>query len=301
LLYNVYQPKLPNDRLLLKFWQQAMLDTKNVEIMLNTEIQSIESSNKVTIIKTKDGKSIESKNYIFAIPPKPMINILTSSTNKNMFGEINELTTWANNSSYFVYIPITFHWNTKAPIRRVWGGEINTDYGLVYIVLSDYMDFQNDNSKTVISLTVRLADKKSSYNNKTANECDKQELLDEVYRQLKIDQPGLPVPTKSILSPEMFKRDGKWDTTDTAFMYTKAGYRSNKSIYPNLFWVGTQNGNSNYNFTSAESAIENAIALLHDLEPKSKSQILIHSPITVNSLIIIIFVLIMILIVWFVF
>jgi hypothetical protein len=36
-----------------------------------------------------------------------------------------------------------------------------------------------------------------------------------------------------------------------------------------LYNVGTQNGNSEYIFTSFESAVNNAIGILHVLEPKS--------------------------------
>jgi hypothetical protein len=282
-LYSIYQPRLPNDVGLFKIWEDALRKTGNVELMLNTEIDKIITSNKCDFVVTKDGRQIQATNFIFAIPPKFMMPILKNSTNINMFGEYNDLNQWAIRSMYLIYIPIVFHWNTKLQLEQIVPFP-SSDYGLVHVVLSDYMDFANPNSLTVIVCTVKNADQKSSYTGKTANECNEQELIDEVFRQLRLIRPSLPSPTASLLSPEMFqnKETGNWDSTDSAFFYTKDGYRSNKSIYNNLFWAGTHNGESDYSFTSFQSAQENAIALLHQLEPNSKDTVLLHEPKTIR-------------------
>ena len=164
--------------------------------------------------------------------------------------------------------------------------------------MSDYIKFDDPRSKTVITCTVKNVDRKSTYNNKTANECNKTELINEVFRQLKLSRPDLPNPTVSLLSPEMFKneRNGKWDSVDTAFFYTKDGYKPSKSAYDNLHWVGTHNGNSNYSFTSFESAMENAIALLNEIEPNT--QIPTQRPITIRFVIAVLIAIVLIFIVF---
>lgn len=282
-LYGIFQPKKPNDVGLFKIWEDALNKTGNVELMLNTEIDKIISSDKADMVVTKNGKQIQASTFIFAIPPKFMMPIIKSSTNINMFGEYNDLNRWAINTAYLIYIPIVFHWNIKLQLEQIVPFP-SSDYGLVHVILSDYMDFANPNSLTVIVCTVKNADQKSSYNGKTANECNEKELIDEVFRQLKLIRPNLPAPMVSLLSPEMFKNKetGNWDSTDSAFFYTKDGYRPNSSVYNNLFWVGTHNGASDYSFTSFQSAQENAIALLHQLEPNSKDKVLLHEPKTIR-------------------
>jgi len=306
--YKIYQPKLPNDVGLFKYWLEAIKKTKNVDMMFDTEIIGIvPNKNKsvdyvVTLNKNKKNKkdnktlNIIAKNYIFALPPKPMINIIKNSPNQNMFGDINELIKWEEKSSYLVYIPINFHWDTNVKLEKV-QGITESDYGIVYVVMSNYMKFNDPRSKVVITCTVKATDRKSQFNKKTANECSKDELIEEVFRQLKIYQPHLPKPTYSILNPGVYKNGNKWDTVDTAYFYTKAGYKSNKSIYNNLFWVGSHNGNSNYNFTAMETAMGNAISLLHEIEPKSKNEVIIHQPVTLKMLIFIVLILI---IIWYI-
>lgn len=290
--YSVYEPKLCNDVSLFKHWEKALLDTGNVTIMLNTEVTKINSTdrvNNITIQNKSTLSTISAKNYIFCVPPTPMLKILQNSDNKNILGDINKFVKFEKASRYLIYIPVTFHWNYIVKnIKKKWGGALITDYDIVYIVMSDYMDFQDDRSKTVICCAAKALDRKSKYNNKTANECNEQELIVEVFRQLNGQQPDLPEPTTSILSAGVYKdKNNEWNNTDAAFFNSVIGGCSNKSIYNNLFFCGVQNMLSEYNFTSFESAIENAIALLHELEPKTINTVLIHKPVTIKNVLII--------------
>lgn len=298
--YTIYQPKLPNDVGLFKHWQDHLLKTGNVTIKLDTEVLAIKSDDKVTSITVKSPSgesSIVAKRYIMCMPPQPALKLIQNSDNPNMFGDINELAKWEKQSRYLIYIPIIFHWNKKVNTKKIWG-LTETDYSIVYVVLSDYMDFQDDRSKTVITCSVKITNRKSKFNGKTADECNKEELIKEVFRQLQEHQPSLPGATTSILSPGVYKNESKkmWETTDTAYFFTKAGYKSNKSVYDNLFWCGIHNGNSNYSFTAMESAIENGIALVHELEPASKNIVKIHKPMTVKNIILIILIIIFLII-----
>lgn len=289
--YKLYQPRLPNDIGLFKYWKDTLDKSGNVTLLLNTEINSIVTiQDKIQHIVTKNNIKIESTNYIFAIPPGPMMHIIQNSTNQDMFGKFDELIKWTDKSNYQVYLPIIFHWSSIVPLKKIWGGVTNTDYSLVYIVMSDYMDFQDVRSKTVITCTVKMLDRKSSINGKTANECTEEELIHEVFRQLKQVQPDLPEASYSIISPGVYKKDGKWLSHDTAYFYTKAGYKSSRSLYNNLYWVGTHNGESVCSFTSMESAIENAINLLYEIEPETRNKVIIHSVITIKNVIRLIFI-----------
>ena len=79
-----------------------------------------------------------------------------------------------------------------------------------------------------------------------------------------------------ILSPQVYKdnKTNKWINVDTAYVLTDA----NKSLSPfsksfkNLYNCGCHNGNSNYHFTSIESAVSNAKSLAINLEPTMKNK-----------------------------
>lgn len=123
-----------------------------------------------------------------------------------------------------------------------------------------------EESKTVITVSITLPDAISNFTHRTANESTEFEMINEVFRQLTTIIPVIQ-PTKSILSPGVHKINNKWITYDTAFIYTKLGYAP-KNQYKNVYWVGPHNGFSNYNFTSMESAMENALVLAHHLDPR---------------------------------
>lgn len=285
--YDVYEPKLPNDIGLFNYWQKALLQTENVTFMLDTEIKSIMGINKIDyLLASSNGRQfkIKANNYIFAIPPMPMLKIINNSSVKNMFGDYDQLVKWEKESRYLVYIPIIFHYDTVITLDKK-EGIFETDYGLIYMVMSDFMKFNDDRSKTVITCAIKNSDQKSSYNNKTADQCSESELINETIRQLQEIFPELPYPTYSIISPGIYKNGQKWATSDTAYFYTKAGYKPNKSLaYDNLYWVGSHNGNSHYSFTAMETAINNAISLLYDLEP-GKHKVTIKKPLTIIQVI----------------
>ena len=159
-------------------------------------------------------------------------------------------------------MPITFHWKKKIDLPKIYGFP-KTSWGLAFIVLSDYMDMSNEPIKTLISSAITITNKKSEKTGKTADESNYGELLDEALRQLMISFPDLPKPDKIILSPGVKRIGNKWYSTDEAFVLTKNGYMDNRSkLINNLYNVGTQNGKSNYAFTSMESAVQNAVNLL---------------------------------------
>ena len=107
-----------------------------------------------------------------------------------------------------------------------------------------------------------------------------------MFQQLKESYPELPAPTISILSPGVYKNNGKWETKDSAFMLTTSGYWPRDSpIFDNLYFIGTQNGNSHYSFTAMESAIANSLSLVHQLIPQSKERFHIREPFTVVKLV----------------
>lgn len=276
-LYPIYQPKLPNDLGLFKEMRKKI----NADIILNNLVENIGINQDIVYVNTKNNKIYYGKNLVLAIPPENIVEILEKSEDKNIFGDFNKLKYFAEYSKYLKYISMTFHWNHKLKLNKTIGFPA-TSWGIGYIVLSDY--FENYKDKTLISTAITIADKPSEFTGKTADETNENELKKEVLRQLKISFPELTEPDMIIISPgdyyennsngncflDAFSKKSKYSSIDKAFIDTKIGYISPFSKYPNIFNVGTHNGNSFMGFTCMESAINNSIALYNHLYPKSK-------------------------------
>jgi hypothetical protein len=288
ILYDIYQPKLPNDIGLFKIWQDELVN-RGVDIYLDSQITKINTKkDKIISLSTNDSNYI-GKNFIFAIPPINISNLFEQNNLDSGFEK--NFTEWADKTNYNTYIPIIFHWNTKINLKKLWWGYPESSWGVGHIVLSDYMDFKDPRSKTVISCIISKPDK-SDFLHKTPNEItDKRIIIEEVFRQLKSVLPELPDYDNVVMSQNY--HDGKeWKPIHTAFMTTKYGYIDfNSDKYTNLFNCGVHNGKSSYSFTSLESSVANAVELLYKLVPESKNDIKIREAVTLRVVLLIIFLL----------
>jgi protoporphyrinogen oxidase len=291
LLYNTYQPILPNDEGLFYIWGKYL---KQIEIRLKTAITKIEDNESVITLTSKDGDKYYTKKLILAIPPENLNKILINSPSN--VNTINDLEIYAKNTKYNEYISITFHWNFKIDLETL-SFSNNSDWGITSIILSDYMTFKERNSKTVISCNITLTDNKSRVINKTANECkDKNEVIYETYRQLREIYKILPTPTLAFINN--YYENGMWESNETAFIKTtNNNYLRNNKLSDNIYLLGTHTGNSKVHFTSMESAITNAIELVNKIY---KSDYKIKRPYTIKDIIIIFLLLIIIIIILFI-
>ena len=75
--------------------------------------------------------------------------VFTNETKRlvDAFSDMNKLTKWEEQNRYLAYIPVTFHWSENLNIKSEWGFT-KSDWGVVYIILSDYMKFKDPKSKT---------------------------------------------------------------------------------------------------------------------------------------------------------
>jgi len=289
--YGLYQPNEPTDTGLLKKWRD-FLEKNGVTFLLNTTVERIEAMDNIItgiVIKRNDQTSfvkIIANKYILAIPPKSIVSLIKNNiTVKDAFGDFNTLEKWSEQTAYIDYITVSFHWDKKLKLPDVYGFP-KSEWGLAFIVLSDYMNLEEKSSKTVISASVTIKDNKSKRNGKKIDECNKEELMDEIYFQLLESFPLLPLPKRMILSPGVVKINNEWKCIDTAFVATSKQpnipFKSNK--FYNLFNVGTHNGKSIYNFTSLEAAVTNAVKLGHYLYPELKEEFYISSSFTVKEI-----------------
>ena len=273
-LYKLYQPKQPTDKGFLFLIEQKLRATNLVTFLLDSEVTRINtnSSNLITSINV-NSNTYSGSTFILAIPPKPLYKLLSSNECKNAFGPIETISKWSKENSYFDYIPITLHWKDSIELKKIWGFPAS-DWGLAFIILSNYMKFDEPEYKTVISSCITFTDRKSSITNKTADESSLDEIYEEVLRQLAESYPDLRKPDRMIVSPQVYYDNNikKWINTDTAFVLTISSDNHipfKSKIYSNLYNCGAQNGTSNYHFTSMETAIVNGLNLFNILEPNS--------------------------------
>lgn len=274
-LYGIYQPRVPNDVGLFRIWEAA-LRRRGVVIEKNATIDRFTvSAQRVT------GLAVRSNNnepvacacgrVILACPPQEVQRILSEHTNLGgAFGP--DFDRFQQSTQYLPYISVIFHWRAKINVPKIWGYP-RTSWGVGNIVLSDYMDFNDPRSKTVISAVITMPDAPSEKLNASANDTgNKRAVMNEVFRQLKQIYPDLPQPDHQFLTQSAYDAVGRrWVPFNHAFMTTTHGYVPNRSaLYENLYNCGVQNGNSSYSFTSMESSVANAAHLAAELQPELK-------------------------------
>jgi protoporphyrinogen oxidase len=290
LLYNAYQPKLPNDDGLFNIWKNNLT---HIDFKFDTAIIKIEKDKEIIKLTSDKNDYYYAKKIILAIPPVNLYKIIENSPEN--IRTINDLAEYSEKTNYNKYISVTFHWNYEIKdLPKKYGFFNNTEWGIINIVLTDYMKFKEKSSKTVISCCISYLDKKSKYINKTANECnDKNEIIYEMYRQLKEIYQNLPLPTLAFMNN--YYENGEWKSHETAFLRTyDCNYIKNNRISDNIYILGTHSGNSKIHYTSLESAVTNAIHLVNVIY---KTDYNIKRPFTVKDLIIIIIILIILIII----
>lgn len=256
LLYSTYIPRRPNDEALFNYWRRY-LEMKKVQFSLNSYISEIiPKGDKIDAIVLNDGTKIKGKNFIFAVPPSNLIKI------KGMKDAFDITDDYVNSTEYHEYISLSFHWDYELKLEDDASlFNIKTEWLLIPYNMSELMKFKELKSKTVISCAVVSTNTKGRVIDKTAKECNEEELINEVYEQLRFIYKNIPRPTLAFVNNE--KKEGKWISNETAFIkvpkYDYLDFSSKK--YRNIYCLGTHNGKQKNSFTSLESAISNSIKL----------------------------------------
>jgi protoporphyrinogen oxidase len=256
LLYNIYIPKKPNDEGLFKYWSNYLKANK-VEINLNKGVKELSiKDDKIKSIILENGEEIEGDLFILAMPPVNFSKIINI---KDAFGDLEEFT---KKTKYNDYISMTLFWDYDLKLEDPIFNS-STEWNLFLMIMSNYMKFKESKAKTVISCAIVLTDVKNSLLNKTANECDKDELIESVYNQLLTIFKNIPPPTLYFIHNYYDKDLKKWVSNNTAFIKVPEidyiDFKSKK--YKNLYNLGTHNGKHKNSITSLESAISNSIKL----------------------------------------
>ena len=270
LFYSLYIPKIPNDEGLFNYWSQY-LKQSNVHFKLNSSVSEIiPSKNNKNIIESiilKDGNEIKGNKFIFAIPPENLFKI------KGLKDAFNLTEDYVEKTEYLESITLTFHWDYELNLEDDLNiNNIKTEWFLMTTNMSKIMKFKEIKSKTVISCAVVLTNVKGRHINKTANECNEEELIEEVYQQLRLIYKNIPKPNLYFNNNYYDKEKKKWHSNECAFVkvpnYNYFDFKS--KLFKNIYSLGTHNGKQKNSFTSLESAISNSIKLSNIIYKKNQ-------------------------------
>ena len=276
LLYQVLQPKLPNDLGIFPQIKSAIEATGNVSFRLGVQVDSIIKDNQRVTGVVVGGEEIPCTRVLLCIPPPALASLLARSS--ITFPGIGNL---LSKSTYDVYVSATFHYDSEISFTPQWGFP-QSEWGLVSIPIGNY--FQDPRSKKVFSVTCIYPDRASARLQRTLNQTeDRQVVLEEMFQQLKESYPDLPRPDAMLLSPTAYYDGQKWNEFDSAFINTVEGeYLPAKSPIQGLYQIGTQNGNSSFAYTTFEAAVTNAMSWYNEYSGQRK--IAISHPIKLSSL-----------------
>jgi hypothetical protein len=319
-LLKIYQPKAPLDVVLFSTWKK-FLSNRGVDFMLGFRITDYDfQNNNVETITLSNTEKIRCGKLVFAVPPVSLMNIIKYEDGlRNAFGNFNDFERWVDNTKYIDYISITYHFKGKLGLPIINGLTFDTDWGIVLINLSDYMDSVEgvdgatdaaDDAEggysTVLSTAISICDKNSKATYKKANECSADELIKEVHRQIKESiLHDLSSDYKALVNPNNYydTYKNKWACRDNAYFNTyNEKYIPFYSSINNVYNLGTHNGKSYISYTTIESAVSNAMYLAGELYPEVSSKYTVYRGITLkNVLMFIILILFVVLYYYFAF
>jgi hypothetical protein len=287
-MLQIYQPKAPLDVVLFSTWKK-FLSNRGVDFMLGFHIVDYDiQNNNVETITLSNSEKIRCGKLVFAVPPVALANIIQYENGlRNAFGNYSDFERWVDKTKYIDYISITYHFKDKLGLSIKNGLTFDTDWGIVVINLSDYMETVDDADagySTVLSTAVSICDKNSRTTYKKANECSADELINEVHRQIKESIfTNLPDDYKAIINPNNYydTYKNKWACRDNAYFNTYSEkYIPFYSSINNVYNVGTHNGKSYISYTTIESAVSNAMYLAGELYPEVSKNYRIYRGIT---------------------
>ena len=287
-MLQIYQPKAPLDVVLFSTWKK-FLSNRGVDFMLGFHIADYDiQNNNVETITLSNSEKIRCGKLVFAVPPVALANIIQYENGlRNAFGNSSDFERWVDKTKYIDYISITYHFKDKLGLSIKNGLTFDTDWGIVVINLSDYMETVDDADAgylTVLSTAVSICDKNSRATYKKANECSADELINEVHRQIKESIfTDLPDDYKAIINPNNYydTYKNKWACRDNAYFNTYSEkYIPFYSSINNVYNVGTHNGKSYISYTTIESAVSNAMYLAGELYPEVSNNYRIYRGIT---------------------
>lgn len=218
-LSSFYTPRRPNNVLFQKW--HTFLKQKNVDVFLRENVTTVTSHS----VTTASGKILKTKKVILCIPPVYADKVLKNSNLQD-----SKFRDFATKTKYIIYWSVSFFGATYGKQRSTPWGVIAVQYPF-----------------GVVSAAASIFNVKSPVTGNTlAQTKNPDDVAKEIRRQLGFSN-----------DVTYAYETGKYN--DQAFMAAAKRGSFPAELSNGIAVVGCHNGNSTYNFTSMESAVQNAL------------------------------------------
>jgi len=214
LMFDIAQPGTSSDRILnaptndawINPWEKH-LRQKGVKVHLNCPTVNTNTKNqKIDSVKIiQEGKEINvtADYYLFAVPVEVMANLLNDEVVKidptlNTVKQLSESVSWMNGAQFYLTKDVQINQGHTIYIDTPWAiTSISQKQFWPKVHLSEYGD---GTVKGILSVDISDWDSPGILYNKTAKECTKEEIIKEIWAQLK---RSLNVEGQIVLTDDM--------------------------------------------------------------------------------------------------
>lgn len=218
---------------------------KGAVVYHNTEVQHIKRvGNRITSIRctNKNGEyTIACDKLFLCTGSKNISNVLSygDSLIRNNWISESWIKKWCK-ETYYIGFGFSLHFDVDVKFPYTWCKFCKNDWTVIALPVSNWLEKTSldNNVKTVWSACIVDVDTKSSFTGKTANESNKEEVIEECLRQIRTTT-NIPDPYRITTNSKLRKINGKWVSGKIGFTKNTYGYLPMKGKIDNLFALGS--------------------------------------------------------------
>ena len=217
--------------------------SKNVKIFKNTKVIHLEKNGDEFYIMTKhmmygyENERFSNKVFL-CTQSNGIYPIIQNSSLRDNWMPSSEMKKWCENTFYSGF-GFQLHFNEIVEYKNEWCWSCYGDWTVIILPVSNWLkEYSKDPEiKTVWSCCIVDMETKSKRINKTANECDKNEIIDECYYQIK-QTYDIPYPKAITISSGITKINNKWVSKNTGYTRNTYDDLNMKGKEDNLYALG---------------------------------------------------------------
>ena len=258
---------------------EKKIKDNNGFIYKNTEVvKLLEKDNKISCVVIKDLNTNEiitksADRVVLCCQSTGILDVLEASNSKVKNNWINYgwIENWCKNTYYIGFgFQLHFFDNIKFPEKWCWS--CGSDWNVIILPVSQWLDnkTKNKNVKAVWSCCIVDMDVKSKRINKTANQCSKDEVIEECIKQIN-DNYKLPKHYTITISEGLEHYDGKWQSKNTGFTRKDLGHLPIKGNIENLYALGCFTKGKRPTIAHMGTAVDASVKFLNLYESDIKS------------------------------
>jgi hypothetical protein len=258
---------------------EKKIKDNNGFIYKNTEVvKLLEKNNKISCVVIKDLNTNEistksADRVVLCCQSTGILDVLEASNSKVKNNWINYgwIENWCKNTYYIGFgFQLHFFDNIKFPEKWCWS--CGSDWNVIILPVSQWLDnkTKNKNVEAVWSCCIVDMDVKSKRINKTANQCSKDEVIEECIKQIN-ENYKLPKHYTITISEGLQHYDGKWQSKNTGFTRKDLGHLPIKGNIENLYALGCFTKGKRPTIAHMGTAVDASVKFLNLYESDVKS------------------------------